>query len=214
MLISIDRKKDTLFVLDNNTVLIDCSKGDSFYLCYDASEGFLGGIKEISKIIDSSIISKYTTVKMCTLINNHVVTTAVIDKVNGVHELKLFDIRRAHPIILAYNNMVDVLEPTSYRVQVSNNSYGVPEGIPVNFDAMFKTFDEAYTYYKSVSNKTTLNVKISAINADKDIEVLCITMYKVSGFSTLYKNIVTHYSLENEQIKRILSGISEFTSSR
>ena len=111
MLIMVDKESNRSEIIDSENIsIIECNDGDSFYQCYDEDGVNSNVVTTVCKSIDPDIVHKYVYVGMYTVSNGDINKTAVIEVLNHVIDLRIYDVDHVQPIIGVYNKMVDTVE--------------------------------------------------------------------------------------------------------
>lgn len=140
----IDKESNRSEIIDSENIsIIECNDGDSFYQCYDEDGANSNVVTTVCKSIDSDIVHKYVYVGMYTVSNGDINKTAVIEVLNHVIDLRIYDVDHVQPIINVYNKVVDMVELVKYEVLIS-------KGVVCSSDIResFNTFESACNFYE------------------------------------------------------------------
>lgn len=138
------------------------NEGESFYQCYDSVDWLRESITDVLDKINVDVIKRYESIKMCTIVNNDIETTAVIERSCNFYELHIIRPLYVTPIVSAFNKVSKRIVPVKYKVyvceQLIDNLKEITE--------VFETFGEAQDFFDRSINNNTVTATIDAYDTD------------------------------------------------
>ena len=177
MIIAVDKVNNRAKIVDSDTAILMRNEGESFYQCYDSVDWLRESITEVLDKINADVIKRYESIKMCTIVDNDIETTAVIERSCNFYELHIIRPLYAKPIVSAFNKVSKRIVPVKYKVYVCEQLIDRNRMIDnlKEITEVFETFGEAQDFFDRSINNNTVTATIDAYDTD-DVYVASIML--------------------------------------
>ena len=177
MIIAVDKVNNRAKIVDSDTAILMRNEGESFYQCYDSVDWLRESITEVLDKINADVIRRYESIKMCTIVDNDIETTAVIERSCNFYELHIIRPLYAKPIVSAFNKVSKRIVPVKYKVYVCEQLIDRNRMIDnlKEITEVFGTFGEAQDFFDRSINNNTVTATIDAYDTD-DVYVASIML--------------------------------------
>lgn len=177
MIIAVDKVNNRAKIVDSDTAILICNEGESFYQCYDSVDWFRESITDVLDKINADVIKRYESIKMCTIVDNDIETTAVIERSCNFYELHIIRPLYAKPIVSAFNKVSKRIVPVKFKVYVCEQLIDRNRMIDnlKEITEVFETFGEAQDFFDRSINNNTVTATIDAYDTD-DVYVASIML--------------------------------------
>ena len=177
MIIAVDKVNNRAKIVDSDTAILMRNEGESFYQCYDSVDWLRESITDVLDKINADVIRRYESIKMCTIVDNDIETTAVIERSCNFYELHIIRPLYAKPIVSAFNKVSKRIVPVKYKVYVCEQLIDRNRMIDnlKEITEVFETFDEAQDFFDRSINNNTVTATIDAYDTD-DVYVASIML--------------------------------------
>lgn len=177
MIIAVDKVNNRAKIVDSDTAILMRNEGESFYQCYDSVDWLRESITDVLDKINADVIKRYESIKMCTIVDNDIETTAVIERSCNFYELHIIRPLYAKPIVSAFNKVSKRMVPVKYKVYVCEQLIDRNRMIDnlKEITEVFETFGEAQDFFDRSINNNTVTATIDAYDTD-DVYVASIML--------------------------------------
>ena len=177
MIIAVDKVNNRAKIVDSDTAILMRNEGESFYQCYDSVDWLRESITDVLDKINADVIRRYESIKMCTIVDNDIETTAVIERSCNFYELHIIRPLYAKPIVSAFNKVSKRIVPVKYKVYVCEQLIDRNRMIDnlKEITEVFGTFGEAQDFFDRSINNNTVTATIDAYDTD-DVYVASIML--------------------------------------
>ena len=177
MIIAVDKVNNRAKIVDSDTAILMRNEGESFYQCYDSVDWLRESITDVLDKINADVIRRYESIKMCTIVDNDIETTAVIERSCNFYELHIIRPLYAKPIVSAFNKVSKRIVPVKYKVYVCEQLIDRNRMIDnlKEITEVFETFGEAQDFFDRSINNNTVTATIDAYDTD-DVYVASIML--------------------------------------
>lgn len=177
MIIAVDKVNNRAKIVDSDTAILMHNEGESFYQCYDSVDWLRESITDVLDKINADVIRRYESIKMCTIVDNDIETTAVIERSCNFYELHIIRPLYAKPIVSAFNKVSKRIVPVKYKVYVCEQLIDRNRMIDnlKEITEVFETFGEAQDFFDRSINNNTVTATIDAYDTD-DVYVASIML--------------------------------------
>ena len=177
MIIAVDKVNNRAKIVDSDTAILMRNEGESFYQCYDSVDWFRESITDVLDKINADVIKRYESIKMCTIVDNDIETTAVIERSCNFYELHIIRPLYAKPIVSAFNKVSKRIVPVKFKVYVCEQLIDRNRMIDnlKEITEVFETFGEAQDFFDRSINNNTVTATIDAYDTD-DVYVASIML--------------------------------------
>lgn len=177
MIIAVDKVNNRAKIVDSDTTILMRNEGESFYQCYDSVDWLRESITDVLDKINADVIKRYESIKMCTIVDNDIETTAVIERSCNFYELHIIRPLYAKPIVSAFNKVSKRIVPVKFKVYVCEQLIDRNRMIDnlKEITEVFETFGEAQDFFDRSINNNTVTATIDAYDTD-DVYVASIML--------------------------------------
>jgi len=177
MIIAVDKVNNRAKIVDSDTAILMRNDGESFYQCYDSVDWLRESITDVLDKINADVIKRYESIKMCTIVDNDIETTAVIERSCNFYELHIIRPLYAKPIVSAFNKVSKRIVPVKFKVYVCEQLIDRNRMIDnlKEITEVFETFGEAQDFFDRSINNNTVTATIDAYDTD-DVYVASIML--------------------------------------
>ena len=168
MIIAVDKVNNRAKIVDSDTAILMRNEGESFYQCYDSVDWLRESITDVLDKINADVIRRYESIKMCTIVDNDIETTAVIERSCNFYELHIIRPLYAKPIVSAFNKVSKRIVPVKYKVYVCEQLIDRNRMIDnlKEITEVFETFGEAQDFFDRSINNNTVTATIDAYDTN------------------------------------------------
>lgn len=168
MIIAVDKVNNRAKIVDSDTAILMRNEGESFYQCYDSVDWLRESITDVLDKINADVIKRYESIKMCTIVDNDIETTAVIERSCNFYELHIIRPLYAKPIVSAFNKVSKRIVPVKFKVYVCEQLIDRNRMIDnlKEITEVFETFGEAQDFFDRSINNNTVTATIDAYDTD------------------------------------------------